>query len=178
MAKKQIHELSALGREMTDNDMVAVDTGSATRKTYPSQIRAGVIRDSTSGGDMSASFSHAYLTPAENRPVFLAGMQREASNNRPVIATVEASTVKTLLDVSKVSYADITQSTVTIGASGYVELTKPSSGTPVFAMVATWSSMTDGYTALAIAGFGSHWYLTGTPGVTVTGMVVRYFFVS
>lgn len=179
MAKKQIHELSDLGRIMTGTDTIAVDTGSATRKAYPYQIKAGVVRDSSSGVDIDVSFSHAYLTPTSEKPVYLAAMQRQADNNdRPLISTIEASTAKTLLDVSKVTYADITQSAVTIGANGYVELTKPASGTPVFAMVATWGSESGGQTALAIAGFGSHWYLTGTPGVTVAGMVVRYFFVS
>ena len=182
MANKKIRQLSNLNREMVDTDCIAVDTGSATGKMYPQNIKAGYIRDKYPNGTnkaLKATYNGAYLSPDQDHPVYLAGMQRAADDsNIPVIGTVSAATVKTLLGVSTVTNADITQPDLTIGNNGWVELTKPASGTPMFAMAATWGTMTNGQTALAIAGFGSHWYLTGTPGVTVTGLVVRYIFVS
>ena len=178
MANKKIRQLSNLNRVMTGTDCIAVDTGSATAKVYPVNIKAGVLRDSDNGTDMKVSFNHAYLTPGEQN-LYLVGAQRDTSDsNVPLFATVQASTAKTMLDVSKVSSVVIDQPSLTIGNEGYVAITIPSSGTPLFAIVTTWSTMSGAKTALAIAGTGSSWYLTGTPGVTVTGMKVRYFFVS
>lgn len=178
MANKKIRQLSSLNRVMTGTDCIAVDTGSATAKAYPINIKAGVLRDSDNGADMKVSFNHAYLTPGEQN-LYLVGAQRDISDsNVPLFATVQASTAKVMLDVSKVSYTDVTQSDLTIGNNGYVALTKPSSGTPVFAMATTWTAMPGTKTALSIVGSGNNWYLTGTPGATVTGLKVRYFFVD
>ena len=177
MAKKQIHELSSLGRVLTGTDMIAVDTGSATRKAYPYQIKAGVIRDSNNGEDVNLSYSASYLAPAEGRPVYIAGMQRDA-NNVPIVGTIANATVKTMLGVNGISYTDVGPNDVTIGTNGWVNVATPSSGTPVFAYVANYTAMPGTKTALAIVGNGSNWYLTGAPGAVVTGLVVRYFFIS
>lgn len=176
MAKKQIHELTALGRNMTDTDVIAVDTGTATRKAIPSQIKAGVIRDNNNGQNMIARYSGDYLAPAEGRTVYIAGMQLN-ENNTPVIATIAPNTVKSLLGVSSVTSEVIDQGDLTIGNNGYVQLSGPSSSA-LFAIATYWYSMPGTKTAIAIVGSGTTWYLTGTPGATVTQLKVRYFFIG
>ena len=78
-----------------------------------------------------------------------------------------------------IKYQDVNQGNLTIGNNGYVQLTKPTSGTPIMAMVASWASQS-GDTALAVArgGAAETWYLTGKAGVTVNSLVVRYLFVG
>lgn len=178
LEQKQIHELSTLGRVMNDTDVIAVDTGTTTRKVIPSQIKAGVIRDSYDGGNVNLRYGGDYLTPAENRPIFIAAMQRDA-NNTPVVATVAPSTLLTLLGIS----TQITEAAdFTTNNRGYVRLTNAPAGA-VFAQVYTWTDTVDGSggrvpSPLSVCGDGTNWYLTGNPNVTVTGLRVRYLFIG
>lgn len=79
-----------------------------------------------------------------------------------------------------IKYEDVTQSsTVTLNSSGYALLAKPATGTPVFAIVAGWSS-TSAATALAVCrgGAANSWYITGNANVSISGLSIRYFFLG
>lgn len=77
-----------------------------------------------------------------------------------------------------IKYEDVNQGSKTIGSNGYVALTKPSSGTPIMAMVSAWSSNSTATTLAVAYGGNGTWYLTGTAGAVIQGLIVRYLFVG
>lgn len=193
----QINELPATTNAPRDA-VVPVDVSSVTKKVETDNFSAGYLFDH---GDtapdetwVEAKFRGSYLDETANtETIYMAGMQRKAPNSSIAsIGTVTKDWVKEYLGIPTGTptvasrFAAITQVTsqvvnqpdLTIGNNGWVQLTIPASGTPLFAIATTWTIMTSPFSALAIVGTGSNWYLTGNPGVTVKGLKVRYFFIG
>ena len=193
----QINELPTTTGARPEN-VLAIDKSAVTYQITTNNASVGYLYDHGSDVSADAEWIEAkYHGPfldsdsSNQYQIYLAGLQRE-SGSTAQLGTVSKDWVKTYLGlptgtptvasslaaITQVTSEVVNQPDITIGNSGWAYLTIPASGTPLFAIATYWSGMANGHTALAIVGSGSTWYLTGTPGVTVTGLKVRYFFIG